>query len=65
MILYSGIELTSELDSKGASTILWISMHGSCFELIYHDEMGYVDWIRFRFTFVYKGILVTMHFVEK
>ena len=60
LILSSGIKSPLELDSKGASTILWVPMHGSYFELIYHDEMGCEDWIHFKFTFVYKGILVTM-----
>ena len=31
---------------------------GSHFELIYHDDMTYEDWIDSRFIFMHKGVLV-------
>ena len=33
---------------------------GPCFELIYNDNMVNEGWIGFRFTIVYKSILVIM-----
>ena len=35
---------------------------GPHFELIYLGSMDYEVWIDFRFTFVYKGILVIMQY---
>ena len=35
-------------------------LNGPYHELTHHDGMGYVGWINFRFTLVYKGILVIM-----
>ena len=46
------------MDFKGASTLIGSS--GPRFELIYFVGTDYEGWIDFRFTFVYKGILVIM-----
>ena len=48
------------MDYEGASTPMGPS--GPHFELIYLGSMDYEVWIDFRFTFVYKGILVIMQY---
>ena len=46
------MESTSELDYKG--------VNGPRSELLYHDGTVYEGWIRSRFIFVHKGVLVIM-----
>ena len=52
------VESTLELDYDGSSTPM--GLNGLRAELIYFVGMDYEGRIDFRFTFVHKGILVTM-----
>ena len=37
-----------------------MGLNGPYFELIYHDDIVYEDWIGSRFILVHKGVLVIM-----
>ena len=50
------VESTSELDSKGANTLM--VPRDPCSELIYHDDTIYESWIDSKFILVHKGVLV-------
>ena len=50
------VESTLELDYERTS--IYIGLSGPCFELIYLVGIDYEGRIGFRFTFVYKGVLV-------
>ena len=50
--------MLNELDSKETSIL--IGRNGPPSELIYLVGMSYKDQIGSKFTFVYKGVLVTM-----
>ena len=56
--LYQDVESTLELDYIGVNTPK--SPSSPHFELIYHDDMVYENWITSKFTLVHKGVLAIM-----
>ena len=52
------IESTLKLNYEEVGTFM--SSNGLNFDLIYHDDIIYEDWIGFRFIFMHKSDLVIM-----